>query len=360
MARVALAKDLLSALSQAKDLGFVEERFQIFDCEFAVRNLRPREYEEIIADCEGSENIQYLNAFQKGHVSRGLVEVNGFDLRGVDFVEDDEHDPKKPGFTRKVRLERHVWVLKNVVNNWSKELLYTAFRKVEDAVNRAEIKSKEGVQFLIPDEVPEDKFRRLLGDLKELESEIPVPLRDRVYEEFGFLLKSTADELKAAEDRLRAVAQEAEEQQIETPVAVQQNEPSVAVQQAPRGDDYVQVVRTPVDMKERAEEAMRTRKPIHQDVSFVPVPVKQEPPPVMPSRAREYENAQSDIDQLVQTYGSPNAPPLPMEIVRPTEVAEIRSRPQLDPVEQQKLAVALIDQPPVAGLNPKFRPPPKM
>ena len=83
------ARTLRESLQKARNIGIVEERLQLFDeCEVVVRNLRPDEYEAIHAECKELEEIAYLYGFQFGHVKRAIVELNGQDLRGVEYVED--------------------------------------------------------------------------------------------------------------------------------------------------------------------------------------------------------------------------------------------------------------------------------
>src|SRR5271168_4471963 len=69
------ARNLRESLAKAKNVGIVEERFQLFDeCEVVVRNLRPDEYSEIDAECKDLDGIDYLYKFQEGHVKRAVVE----------------------------------------------------------------------------------------------------------------------------------------------------------------------------------------------------------------------------------------------------------------------------------------------
>ena len=78
------ARTLRDSLQKAKGVGLVEERFTVGDCEVVVRNLRPDHYEDILADCKGLDDVGYLNAFQIGHVSRAIIELNGQDFRDVE------------------------------------------------------------------------------------------------------------------------------------------------------------------------------------------------------------------------------------------------------------------------------------
>ncbi len=204
------ARALRESLQKAENVGIVEERFPLDDLELVVRNLRPDEYEALNSDVKDLDGLEYLYGFQLGHVKRAIVEMNGTDLRDVQYVEDEEDDPKKPGTTRTVKLELADWLLKNYLCTWSKEAVFVAYRKVEDAVAQAEKKAKNGIEFLTPDETDEDRFRRLAGELKELEDALPAKLVDHVLDQNGYMRKSTADEVKRAMETADRIAREEE------------------------------------------------------------------------------------------------------------------------------------------------------
>src|SRR5580698_9713551 len=112
-------KKLLAALEKARGVGIVEETFTVDDCEITLRSLRPDEYEEVLAECKELDDLPYVNAFQKGHIVRSIVGVNGSDLHDVDFVEDEVVDPKTKQ-VKSIKVELHAWLRKNVVDTWGK------------------------------------------------------------------------------------------------------------------------------------------------------------------------------------------------------------------------------------------------
>ena len=63
------AKQLNTAMAKAKAVGMVEEGFTIGDCEVVLRNLRPDEYEAVVAETSELEDLTYLNAYQSAHGS---------------------------------------------------------------------------------------------------------------------------------------------------------------------------------------------------------------------------------------------------------------------------------------------------
>jgi hypothetical protein len=373
-----LARNLREALKKAQNVGVVEERVQLFDdCEVVVRNLRPDEYEAIHAEIKELDGMAYLFGFQLGHVKRAIVELNGQDFRDVQFVDDEEDDPKKPGQTKMVKLELSAWLAKNILSSWGKEAVYITYRKVEDAVARAEKRAKDGIEFITPEESDEDKYRRLLGELKEAEASLPDKLVENILDEKGYMLKTTAEEAKRAMERMDAIAREnaakaapPQPQPVQAPVPVQ-------AQQAP-APHPVQQAPAPTTGPD-LEALMRGRQPMNQMVEDVPQPViispmpryapvpagKQSPPPenVHPSlqgaiagpalhgsaaiRGARQAALEADADQVGALEASTGQlPPKPAEI----PILERRQDP-IDP----KVAAAMIDRKPQGGLNPHYR-----
>lgn len=90
------AKKITDALAKARDIGVTEEPLTICDATIVLRNLRPDEYTAVYEDNKEREGLDSLYSFQKGHLCRSIVEINGVDLREADFVEVEEEviDPK--------------------------------------------------------------------------------------------------------------------------------------------------------------------------------------------------------------------------------------------------------------------------
>jgi hypothetical protein len=286
------ARSLRESLKKAQNVGIVEERVQLFDdCEVVVRNLRPDEYEAIHAELKELDEIAYLNGFQRGHVKRAIVELNGQDLRDVQFVDEDEEDPKRPGQMKTVKLELADWLNKNVLFTWSKEAIYIVYRKVEDAVAKAEKRAKEGIEFLTPEETDEDKYRRLIGEVKDLEQNLPQKLVEKVLDEKGYMLKSTAEEVKRAMERMetlrehplkaaQAAAAAAPQQPVPQPPPVQVAPP---VQQppmrAPVPQPAPQAQQQPAQSVPDPSVLMQGRQPMNQVYDDVPQPLIVSPTP---------------------------------------------------------------------------------
>lgn len=360
------ARSLRDSLQKAKGVGLVEERFSVADCEIVVRSLRPDEYEAILADCKGQEDVGYLNAFQIGHVARAIVELNGQDFRGIDFIDDEEPDPKKPGQTKQVKLELHKWLERNIVKTWGKEVLYVAYRKVGDVVEKAEKSSKEGIQFLIADETPEEKFRRMIGETMEFREDVPSAIFEKVLEEHGLMLKTTADEARRVMEAQDALARELiAKEKAEAEAQAQAAAPPVqaAPVQAPARDvmQNRQPLNTmPVEIDRAPERQAPNMIPAVRAQAAQPPPdaVRSDMiqgPPITGSaatRAAQMAALETDADGIGALL---NQPPEGFDpSMRPAHVPILEHRqPQSDP----KAAASVIDQPPRVGLNPHYRPP---
>lgn len=339
------AKKLHEALAKALNVGLVEEAFTIEDCELVFRNLRPDEYAAAIQDCDGLDGPEYMNAYQRAHISRAIIEVNGADLRGVKYVTVEEEDPKTHQ-PKKVNLELHLYLIDHMLNSWGKEAIYTAFRKFGDVVELAERKAKEGVTFIIPDETPEERYRRLLLEAKEVEGSIPGTMVDSILEEIGFIRKASPEELQRVTEKTAQLARElgtaaqAEDQPDAEPEMQPEDEPEEhqEVAPAPRASRTL-----PVDPHATLQQAIANRRAPEAQHSPSPQSAAQPPadpePPVAPSRAAQTAALEADAFSM-----HPEAA---------HEVVEIRQHLPIDP----KAAAAILDQPPAAGINPKFRAP---
>jgi hypothetical protein len=356
------ARTLRDSLQKAKGVGLVEERFTVDDCEVVVRNLRPDHYEDILADCKGREDVAYLNAFQIGHVSRAIIELNGQDFRDAEFVDDEEPDPKKPGQMKPVKLPLHTWLEKNVVGTWGKEAVYVAYRKVGDAVEKAEKQSQVGIQFLIADETPEEKFRRVVGEMMELREEVLPTIVERVLDDHGLMLKTTAEEAKLAMEAANTLAQE----QIARDKAAAAVVESPLPEQAPVPD----IMRTRQPLNTAPRDIQRPDAPPPQNV----VPAVRGPAPPLPAdavaahaiqgpavvgsaaaRAAQMAALELDADQVGALVGEPQ-----QQQAYNLATGQMSQVPMLEHKQEQsdpKQAATIIDQPPRVGLNPHFRPP---
>jgi len=364
------AKNLNAALFKAKNIGLVEESFILQDCELTLRNLRPDEYLAVLQACQGLDSEAYLNAYQLEHISRSIVVINGADLHDVKYVEEEEPDPKNPEKLRTIKLELHAYLNKHVVSTWSKEAIYTAYRKFTDVIEKAERKAKEGITFLLPEETNEEKYRRLLLEAKECEGDLPDSLIDHVLDELGFMRKTTAEEIKAAMERTDqlARAEEASKGAPETPVSEPFQEVSSATEPVVPNPQVISsgmlrqplnqpVGRIPVDPHQSLQQAIEARRaPVNVSVAQ---PTQEESSSNVPlNRAAKIAALEVDAGMAdIVMPGKDGDIPIYQQLGNePIEVVEVRKQAPVDP----NAVGAILDQPPRSGINPRFRSPAKL
>ena len=338
MSTTIAAKKLHEALSKARNVGLVEEAFTIEDCDLVFRNLRLDEYSAAIQDCNGLEGTDYMNAYQTAHIARAIIEVNGTDLRDVEYVEIEEDDPKTQR-TKKVRLELHKYLLDTLLKTWGKEAIFIAYRKFGDVVELAERKAKEGITFIIPDETDEEKYRRLLLEAKELEGGLPGSLVDSILGEAGFVRKASQEELQRVEERASQLAKDLEtpEPSLEESYDEAAYEPPIP-QEAPPPAPAPRA--RPMDPHATLQQAIANRR-ASEPVPAAPLPQAYVQPPAEPkvsSRAAEYAQLEEEGFNLHPESA--------------TEVMEVKPKPQAE--------VLRVDPPVSVGINPRFKAPPKV
>lgn len=322
------AKKLHDALAKARNVGLVEEPFTIEGCDLVFRNLRLDEYSDAIKDCTGLEGTDYMNAYQTAHISRSIIEVNGVDLRDIEYVEVDEEDPKNNRI-KKVRLELHKYLFDHVLSTWGKEAIFIAYRKFGDVVELAERKAKDGITFIVPDETDEEKYRRLLLEVKELEGILPGSLVDAILSDSGLVRRASQEELQRVDERTAQLAKDLEE--------------------APESDEYEPELpqeEAPSPPRSRAVDPHTTlQQAIANRRASEPAPAPPPPPeePKISSRAAEYAQLEAQAQEGFNLHPE-----------SAHEVIEIKAKPPIDP---QTLRV---DPPLRAGINPRFKAPPKV
>lgn len=372
------ATRILEALQKAKQVGRIEEPVTIGGCPLVLQNLTPDDYEAINAGLESLEEVEYLHAFQAEHVARSIVELGGQDLRGIDFVEDEvpsgkcllsvalpkaaaeellkkareaggEGSVTPDGETRLVKLERHEWIRTRILSGWGREALTVAWRKFAEVLEMADEKAKEGIEFRTPDESSEERYRRLLGDMKEVEEDLPPELVKNILDEAGYMSKSSAEELEAVEQRMRKVA-------AEVPAAGVPAKQPEAAPQAPEPQPVVQP---------DPQELMRQRQPLNRQAAAPPVPAQAETrpatsaPPVPEQLRRAAQSNTAGLGRTAQIAALEGAvdssSPQPVAVPRAPKGDEVA---ELAPSGVDGAALAdIMDKPPVVGINPRFRPP---
>lgn len=388
------ASRILEALQQARRVGRVEEATTIDGCPIVLQNLTPDDYDEINSELEGLEEVEYLHAFQLGHVCRSIVELGDQDLREVDFVEDEVPSgrcllsvsvPKKvaeellkkakeaggeggiipDGETRQVKLERHEWIRTRVLSTWGREALGVAWRKFAEVLALAEDRAKEGVQFRIPDESSEERYRRLLGEMKEVEEDLPRELVKGILDDAGYISKSTTEELEAVETRMRRMAVEDQarsEAPKETPPEQSQGRVRSEAPKETPPKQTTEVASPPPGPD--PHELMRRRQPLNRQAVDPPVPRQASQPraavesaPVPEQLRRAAQNNSMTLGRSAQIAALEGEVPSELEPppapTRQEGVAELSQK--AGPVDPKAVA-GITDQPPIVGINPRYRP----
>lgn len=317
------AKKIAAALQKAQRVGEVEEAFTIAGCSVALRSMRQMEYEAAMA-AVGEDEDNFVQLFKLENISRSMVEINGEDLREYDFVEVDVEEMNNQtgrSEVKHVTLERHQFIKDYVLSSWSREAVDVAFRKWNDLVAKAERKAAEGVVFELPDESAEEKYRRLLSEAKAIEPNVPHELGVKIRDEVGYALRQ---EYLDASEKLSQVKLE--------------------------GGPGIQIIQEEDLPKEPPPDiATRPVGPALQPPSAMAGIFRQ--PPTSPASSRAAEIAALEESAPVPA----ETPPLSRA---PGDIPVLESRqPQFrDPAA----AASIIDQPPAGGINPRFRPPPRL
>lgn len=332
--KVVSSAKLREALVQVTDLGLHEEPFEMLGQSMVVRNLRPEEHNAVLAECEGLDNLPYMTTHMMGNVSRALVELNGVDLREVSFVEDEVPDEK--GRPKKVRLEKHKWLEKNVLSLWRGDALYLTYLKVQDAILVANRRAREGITFITPEETDEAQVRRLFNEAKDLLDGMPEGVKARVLEDYGFADRPSEADFQEANAKLAA-----------TPPPAAPSEPEYGDET----EDETEVVAKPAPEPVRDEDLPAEIADLRASIRQVPRQVPRQPLPVSPETgsSRTAEHA-ALAEAAIRDLGLPPLPP-------PEEVPTVVPRPPPDAKKVASEVASILDQPPVVGRNPKFRPP---
>ncbi len=354
--RIISARELDGAIAKAQNVGIEEIPVNLGDCAVVLRNLRPDEYTAVLQECNDLDEANFLYAYQKGHVARSIVEINGRDLRGIDFVEVEEAGAD--GKSKQVKLELHDYLRKRVVDTWSKETLHVAYRKFGEAVMLAEKKSQEGIVFLLPEETGEEKFRRLLGELKEVQAEVPESLVEKILEDADLMPKPTS---KMLENFAPEQAPPAEQAPVVAPPPQVTTAPAVQEVTVARQPLNRQSVQLPPDPHQTFQQAVANRTIAAPTTVPSAAPTPTPSPDSRNDRSREIAALEGEVElspvarpaaELPTFLPGPDGAPLPVRGPTNTEVAEL-AKPQ-GKIHPEALK---IDQPPVSGINPRYRPP---
>jgi len=355
------AKRIEAALERAKGVGEVEEPFTVMGCAVTLQSLKPADYEAINQETSELEDLAYLNAFRVGHLSRSIVELNGLNLRKVDYVEVEVEDPRTKDL-KPVKVERHAYLRDFVLSTWGKEALDVGFRKFTDLIAKSEKAAEEGVEFVNVDEQPDEKLRRLVAEAKQLMGEVPRELVERILTEHGLVLAVTKEEAATLDAKLTKMeAPKLREELYEERPAVRQ------VVERPVPDERP-VERTSLPSQAAQvvpEDLMRNRVPVVTSTARQPLPstvlpvVQSAPaqPLSAPPRSQQYADLEAEADAelggVLPMVVKPPSSSAPTEVYSMQDgVAQVGRQLPVDPT-----VARMVDAPPRGGINPRFKKP---
>lgn len=404
------AKRIKDALQKVRRVGRIEEAVNIAGCDLVLQNLDPDEFEASLRETQGLEDVAFANAYQMEQVCRAIIEIDGQDLREADLIEDEVPAgsfvlelvmPNKaaaeavaaklreqklnatvmevdPSVTKTVKFERARWLRDNILKTWGREALTVAWRKFSEVLIKADEKAKTGVHFLIPDETAEEKYRRLLNDMREAEDELPNDLIHKLLDDAGLLKKAHREELDAVDARMSKVQEDKPAEAQQSPAAPVQK-PATPPQPTPAPVTHT----PPGEPPEAVRQAMEARQPMNQTAAEVPtpprgaVPVSAAPRVQVPAQIRQAAMQNTQGIASAQQEGSgittrragraneiaalegqldPSLADDQAQVAAPSRGAEVPELSHKGQGVDERGLKSIIDRPPVAGVNRKFQP----
>ncbi len=355
------AKKFREALKKAKNVGRAEDSVTIDGCTIVLQSLTPEMHDDIRAETEDAEDGIFNLGFQLATVCRAIVEIEGQDLRNVEVVEDDVPagnyvltmsipnevkaltlrdqlqsqgvsvnliPPSAGTDERTILMERHEWI-RQQLSTWSREAINVAFRKSLDVLAMGEARANQDVKFTYVGETNEEKYRRLLTELKEVEGSLPEDLVVNTLGEVGYLLKTSTDELQRVASQLNSIETQ---QPTTTQKPVKTSEFTVASDPpAP-----IQISSNP----ERTDPLLQDRVPMNQPAQPAPVRV--------PTQLRNEPMSELRAARLAEMEGVEELYKNAQSLQEPTVLSH--NQQGINGAE----VAAIIDQPPPSGINPKF------
>lgn len=325
------ANRLKAVLEKARNAGQVEESVTIAGLDLVLTSLTAQTLATIHDELKDVSESAYAVEYQIEHVCRSIVEVDGTSLRDASLIEVDADEAAGPS----VKVERHQWLRDNLVATWSYDMVQVAFRKVLDVIASATQLANAGVQFKVEAETDEEKFRRLLGDLKEAGAELPADMREAILNEEGLLVAASKAELEDLRERAKTWTKPDDDLGgVEVPVA---REPP------PRAPQQLVAASVPPTPAPAAPVSQRV--PLNQTPIRDPVPIN------LPDQ------------QAVTANRRPGAPPpdqvhdLSKRSARFEAIESLQDDPVVmhpDPRVDQEGVQTIVDKPPAVGVNSKY------
>lgn len=296
------ARAIEKTMAKAFNLGITEDTFEILGVQITIQTLSEPQWTEVIERSRkrDEEEEMYpdlaLRVSQIDFLARSVVEIDGVSFRGVSSVElDAEDESGKP-----VVIEKEEYLIHHVFNTWPLEVLDAINGKFFDLIRTVETRAKSGLVFHTPQDTPEEKFRELLLEAKDLKGQIPFDLSEKILADTGF------KEIKLEKSSF--------EEELETPLP------------KPPAPSTPPISPKPVDMQTR-------------------VPLTRQPSLVVPDLAT------SPVE--VTPFTAPQLPPIPEMNQKQRELADLENEVLKQPPVVYEEALT---PPSRGGINPRFRP----
>lgn len=304
------ARAIEKTMAKAFNLGIAEDTFEILGVQITIQTLSEPQWMEVIERSRKRDEEEdlypdlALKATQIDFLARSVVEIDGVSFRGVSSVELDADDESgKP-----VVIEKEEYLIHHVFNTWLSEVLDAVNVKFFDLIRTVETRAKSGLVFHTPQDTPEEKFRELLLEAKDLRGQIPFDLSEKILADTGF------KEIKLQKSSF--------EEEIEREVPPSEPSAPASPPIAPK----------PVDMQTR-------------------VPLTRQPSLVVPDLATSPVAPTNPIGNSNLT--APQLPPIPEMNQKQRELADLENEVLKQPPVVYEEALA---PPSRGGINPRFRP----
>lgn len=178
-------RNLESSIKSAFQIGVEEsEPFTVLGVQFVIRNLAEPEWADAISfEADELTDFQATSMLRYRLLAKALQEVNGFSLRELSSV---EMDTTEEGEEPQV-VEKETYLIQHLFPTWIGEVHEIVYAKFLDHSRWVESRAKDGIKFFTPQETPEQKFRALLTEARDLQNNIPYDLAKKILEDTGFV-----------------------------------------------------------------------------------------------------------------------------------------------------------------------------
>lgn len=164
---------LEQSLSAITQIGKGESTIDVNGVSITLRVLNPDEELEVQKSAsdvlkvnkdsmDAVATLEYLDKFRLGVLSHAIVEINGQDFRGVQFIETGDTLPNG----KRVQIPKPQ-ALKKLLSSFSRTILVGIFKKYTELVEKTEFEAEKFIEFSVEDS--DSEIARLRERISELE-----------------------------------------------------------------------------------------------------------------------------------------------------------------------------------------------